>query len=100
MPIYEYRCKACGHVFELIQRLDEPPPRKCSACASSKIEKLISRAAFQLKGGGWYSEGYSRGAESKKPSTESPATKSDKSGSSGDSSSSSSSSTPKSGNKD
>jgi len=65
MPIYEYRCKSCGHAFEVIQRHGDPQLRKCRAC-SGRLEKLISQSAFHLKGGGWYSEGYlSKG--SKKP---------------------------------
>lgn len=60
MPIYEYRCTSCGHTLEVIQKLNDAPLAKCTECAGP-LEKLISRSAFQLKGGGWYSEGY-RGA--------------------------------------
>ena len=66
MPIYEYRCKACDKTFEVIQRVGEGPLRKCREC-SGKLEKLISRSAFQLKGGGWYAEGYSGRGAAKKP---------------------------------
>ena len=66
MPIYEYRCTACGHTLEAIQKLDARPLSKCPEC-SGKLEKLVSRAAFQLKGGGWFSEGYGR-SSSDKPS--------------------------------
>jgi putative FmdB family regulatory protein len=57
MPIYEYRCTACGHTLEVIQKLNDKPLKKCTEC-SGALEKLISRSAFQLKGGGWYNEGY------------------------------------------
>jgi putative FmdB family regulatory protein len=68
MPIYEYRCKACGHTLEVIQKLDDKPLTKCPEC-SGKLEKLVSRAAFQLKGGGWFNEGYGKGGgSSDKPS--------------------------------
>jgi putative FmdB family regulatory protein len=60
MPIYEYRCTRCGEVTEVLQRVNEAPKRKCRSC-SGKLEKLISRTSFQLKGGGWYNEGYSSG---------------------------------------
>ena len=63
MPIYEYRCTGCGHTLEAIQKLDARPLSKCPEC-SGKLEKLVSRAAFQLKGGGWFSEGYGRGSSS------------------------------------
>ncbi len=57
MPIYEYRCTSCGRTLEVIQRFDDKPLKKCTEC-SGTLEKLISRSAFQLKGGGWYNEGY------------------------------------------
>jgi putative FmdB family regulatory protein len=77
MPIYEYRCTSCGRTLEVIQKFDDKPLKKCTEC-SGPLEKLISRTAFQLKGGGWFSEGYGG--------------KGGSSGSSGSSSSSSSSS--------
>ena len=57
MPIYEYRCTSCGHTLEVIQKVSDKPLKKCTEC-SGPLEKLISRSAFQLKGGGWYNEGY------------------------------------------
>ena len=68
MPIYEYRCTKCGHLIEIIQKLSDRPLRKCSEC-SGRLEKLVSRASFQLKGGGWYSEGYSPSGDGKESST-------------------------------
>lgn len=61
MPIYEYRCTACGHLIEVIQKHGDKPLTKCTEC-SGKLEKLISRTAFRLKGGGWYAEGYGKGS--------------------------------------
>jgi len=83
MPIYEYRCSACGHQIEVIQKMGQRPLRKCSEC-SGRLEKLISRAAFLLRGGGWYAEGYAKDGGKKK------GTKSE----SGDSSTSSSQAKP------
>ena len=70
MPIYEYRCKDCGKEFEVIQQFGDRQLRTCREC-SGKLEKLISRTAFQLKGGGWYDDGYGGGSggSKKKPST-------------------------------
>lgn len=76
MPIYEYRCAACGHTLEAIQKLDDKPLTKCPEC-SGKLEKLISRAAFQLKGGGWFSEGYGGGKKSGSETSESGGSSSD-----------------------
>lgn len=57
MPIYEYRCTGCGQTLEKIQKLGDPPLSTCPQCAGP-LEKLVSRAAFQFKGGGWYADGY------------------------------------------
>ena len=58
MPIYEYLCESCGMVNEKLQKLTDPPPGRCDECGSKKLAKLVSRSAFQLKGGGWYSDLY------------------------------------------
>jgi len=58
MPLYEYRCKSCGHTFEVIQKFSDRALRKCGEC-SGPLEKLVSRSSFQLKGGGWYINSYS-----------------------------------------
>jgi putative FmdB family regulatory protein len=57
MPIYEYRCKKCGEQIEVIQKFSDRPLRTCRSC-KGRLEKLISRSSFSLKGGGWYAEGY------------------------------------------
>ncbi len=95
MPIYEYRCKACGHEFEKIMRYGaEHPP--CPECAEP-TDKKLSLSAFHLKGGGWYSDAYAgndnKGPADKMAKVPSSSTSSAAS-SSTDSSSSSSSSSP------
>jgi putative FmdB family regulatory protein len=54
MPIYEYRCEACGHQEEHLQKISERPLAKCPACGKKTYKKLLSAAGFQLKGSGWY----------------------------------------------
>ncbi len=54
MPIYEYRCNACGHKLESLQRLSDAPLVACPACGKDALTKLVSAAGFQLKGSGWY----------------------------------------------
>jgi putative FmdB family regulatory protein len=61
MPTYEYVCKACDLEFEREQRISDPPIKTCPRCKSKQVKKLISRTAFHLKGGGWYSDLYSKG---------------------------------------
>lgn len=58
MPIYEYECPKCGHEFEKIQQFSDAPVRRCPQCGGS-VRKKLSVSSFQLKGGGWYSDGYS-----------------------------------------
>ncbi|MCL7487058.1 MAG: zinc ribbon domain-containing protein [Desulfobulbaceae bacterium] len=58
MPIYEYECKSCENVFEVQQRMTDEPLKKCPDCRG-EVKKLVSVSSFQLKGGGWYSDGYS-----------------------------------------
>jgi putative FmdB family regulatory protein len=54
MPIYEYECGACGDRHEFIQRFSDGPKRKCPACGALRLKRLVSAAAFHLKGSGWY----------------------------------------------
>ena len=54
MPIYEYRCAACGHEIEALRRLCDAPLTMCPSCQKPELKKLLSAAGFQLKGSGWY----------------------------------------------
>lgn len=101
MPLYEYRCKQCGHQFEKIQSFSAPDEKECPVCKGA-VERLISAPAIQFKGAGWYVTDYagkggsksgksseSSSAESKPASSESkPAAASSDGGSSKTSSSS------------
>lgn len=67
MPIYEYRCRKCGEVFEAFQKITDQPLRQCKFC-NGKVDQLISQSSFQFKGTGWYLTDYARKS---KPSAES-----------------------------
>ena len=54
MPIYEYRCTACDHELEALQKISDAPLTDCPACKNASLVKKVSAAAFRLKGGGWY----------------------------------------------
>jgi putative FmdB family regulatory protein len=54
MPIYEYRCDACGHEFDELQKLADAPLTDCPSCGKPALIKKVSAAGFQLKGTGWY----------------------------------------------
>jgi len=78
MPLYEYRCKSCGNMFEVLQRFSDRTLRTCKLC-HGRLEKLISRTSFQLKGGGWYDQGYGspKAGSKPKPAESSPEKKSE-----------------------
>lgn len=57
MPIYAYRCLKCAAEPEFIQKMSEPPVTECESCGGELVRKVTS-AAFHLKGGGWYKDGY------------------------------------------
>jgi putative FmdB family regulatory protein len=61
MPIYEYQCQACGHRLETIQKVNDPLLTECPSCAEPQLKKLVSAAAFRLKGGGWYETDFKSG---------------------------------------
>lgn len=61
MPIYEYRCSACGHELEALQKITDAPLTSCPACRADKLTKLVSAAGFQLKGSGWYATDFRNG---------------------------------------
>ena len=54
MPIYAYRCEACGHAKDVLQKVSDPVLTTCPACGASSFKKQVTAAGFQLKGSGWY----------------------------------------------
>ena len=54
MPIYAYRCSACGHAKDVLQKLSDPVLSTCPACGAEAFSKQVTAAGFQLKGSGWY----------------------------------------------
>lgn len=65
MPVYEYECPACEKVHEVQQRMADDPLQDCPECGGP-VKKIMSRSSFQLKGGGWYADGYSSTKPEKK----------------------------------
>ncbi|MBH9552531.1 FmdB family zinc ribbon protein [Inhella gelatinilytica] len=54
MPIYAYRCSACGHAKDVLQKLSDAPLSTCPSCGAEAFAKQLTAAGFQLKGSGWY----------------------------------------------
>jgi putative FmdB family regulatory protein len=96
VPIYDYRCKQCGHRFERIQGHADVPVTVCPQC-QGEVERLITAASVQFKGSGWYATDYAKktggsgsaGSDSKSepaaPAAEKPAEKKESTPSAGSS---------------
>jgi putative FmdB family regulatory protein len=54
MPIYAYRCDACGFTKDVLQKISDPQLTVCLSCAKPTFKKQLTAAGFQLKGTGWY----------------------------------------------
>ena len=63
MPIYEYRCNACGHQDEHLQKVSDEPLTVCPVCGKDQYRKQLSAAGFQLKGTGWYATDFKGGSK-------------------------------------
>lgn len=63
MPIYEYRCEACGHELEAMQKMSDAALTECPECAKPALKKMISAAGFRLKGQGWYETDFKSGKQ-------------------------------------
>ena len=66
MPFYEYHCGACGKTHEAMQKVSDPPLRKCPACGKARLRKLMSAPIFRLKGSGWYETDFKSDQENKR----------------------------------
>jgi len=64
MPIYEYRCRSCGHELETLQKFSDPALTTCPSCRGETLVKRVSAAGFQLKGTGWYATDFKGGSKS------------------------------------
>ncbi len=67
MPIYAYRCAACGHAKDVLQRISDPLLTACPACGAEAFQKQVTAAGFQLKGSGWYVTDFRGDAKAGKP---------------------------------
>lgn len=73
MPLYEYRCESCGEKEEKLESFAAPTEHACEHCGAVEgMKRQISRAAFNLAGGGWHAQGYSTPTPEKKGETETP----------------------------
>jgi putative FmdB family regulatory protein len=74
MPIYAYKCHACGLEQDVLQKVSDAPLSTCPACGEDHFAKQLTAAGFQLKGSGWYATDFKGGASaSKKEESAAPA---------------------------
>lgn len=65
MPIYAYKCSACGHSQDVMQKVSDAPLTDCLQCGQTSFAKQLTAAGFQLKGNGYYATDF-KGAAAKK----------------------------------
>ncbi len=75
MPIYEYRCAACGFQKEYLQKMGDALLTVCSECGAASLRKMVTAAGFQLKGSGWYATDFRNGSQAGSQSQGGPAAK-------------------------
>ncbi|HSW09107.1 FmdB family zinc ribbon protein [Aquabacterium sp.] len=73
MPIYAYRCAACGHAKDVLQKLSDPLLTTCPACGAESFSKQLTAAGFQLKGSGWYATDFKGSGAAPAPAADAPA---------------------------
>ncbi len=70
MPIYAYRCAACGHAKDVLQKISDPVLTDCPACGAASFQKQLTAAGFQLKGSGWYATDFKGGGAAAQPAAD------------------------------
>lgn len=67
MPIYAFRCAACGHEFDRLQKLSDPDPETCPACAAQGgVGRKLTAPSFRLAGSGWYETDFKKDGDRKR----------------------------------
>jgi putative FmdB family regulatory protein len=66
MPIYGFECTACGHSFDRLQKLSDPDPETCPACAAAQVKRQITAPSFRLAGSGWYETDFKKDGDRKR----------------------------------
>ena len=58
MPTYDYRCRKCGHVFELFHSMKDDKPKRCPKCKGRADRMISAGAGIIFKGSGFYITDY------------------------------------------
>ena len=86
MPIYAYKCSACGHAKDVLQKISDYLLTDCPACHAATFTKQLTAAGFQLKGSGWYATDFKGGPHAPAPAATEGGASTDGASSSGDAS--------------
>jgi putative FmdB family regulatory protein len=70
MPIYDFKCSACGHQDEMMRKASADNTMECPSCKQTTFSKMLSAPSFQLSGTGWYATDFKN---NNKPASQSPA---------------------------
>jgi putative FmdB family regulatory protein len=62
MPTYEYACRDCGHVFEIVQSMKDDALTVCPECGGS-LRKVFAPPAIAFKGSGFYATDHGKKAK-------------------------------------
>ncbi len=71
MPIYEFQCDACDHVWDELRKISDAIPEQCPKCQAPTVAQRMTAAGFRLKGGGWYETDFKSGSDNKRNLAES-----------------------------
>ena len=60
MPLYDFECEDCGYIEEILTSSagNSEIVLTCPDCEKEAMKRKVGLSSFQLKGGGWYKDGY------------------------------------------
>jgi putative FmdB family regulatory protein len=66
MPIYAFKCNACGHTFDRLQKLSDPDPKVCPVCGEEQVQRQVTAPSFRLAGSGWYETDFKKDGDTRR----------------------------------
>lgn len=83
MPTYEYRCRSCGHTFDVVQMMSDEPLTVCPVCGG-ELRKVFAPVAISFKGSGFYATDQRQKSKTSEKTGEKPAASTESSDNKGD----------------
>jgi putative FmdB family regulatory protein len=66
MPIYEFQCERCSHIWDELRKISDPLPEACPHCGQASVAQRMTAAGFRLKGAGWYETDFKKSGDTKR----------------------------------